>query len=254
MENLVLPADYQPSSDLLKGRVILITGAGQGLGKATALACAKHGASVILHGRNTKKLEQTYDEIAAAGCPEATIFPLDLVSATDKDFEHMAQALNQRFGRLDGLLHCAAWLNSLRPLALEPLDDWLKLLRVNLAAPFALTRACLPLLHKSASASVVFTSETHGITPKAYWGGFAVSKFALQALLEIWSAELSNVDNIRMNVVVPGPMASPQRAMTHPGEDKTKLKSPDAVARHLLFLLSAESKSVSGKILNFDRT
>ena len=252
MDNLDLPDTYRPPPDLLKDRVILITGAGQGLGKAAALACARHGASVILHGRNTKKLEQTYDEIAAAGCHPATIFPLDLAAATDKDFEQMAKALGQEFGRLDGLLHCAALLASLRPLALEPLDDWLKLLRVNLASPFALTRACLPLLRKSDNASVIFTSESHGIEPSAYWGGFAVSKYALQALLAIWSAELSATENLRMNIVVPGPMASPQRAVTHPGEDKTQLKTPDTVARGLLYLLSSDSKSVSGQILNID--
>ncbi|MEO6025075.1 MAG: SDR family NAD(P)-dependent oxidoreductase [Burkholderiales bacterium] len=252
MDNLVFPAAYHAAPDLLSNRVILITGSGQGLGKAAALACAKHGGSVVLHGRSVQKLEQTYDEIVAAGFPPATIFPLDLANATDKDFEQMARALGQEFGRLDGLLHCAAMLNSLRPLALEPLDDWLKLLRVNLAAPFALTRACLPLLHKSENASVVFTSESHGVQPSAYWGGFAVSKYALQALLAIWSAELSATENLRMNLVVPGPMASPQRAVTHPGEDKTPLKTPDVVVPVLLYLLGSDSKTVSGQILNLD--
>jgi NAD(P)-dependent dehydrogenase (short-subunit alcohol dehydrogenase family) len=177
--------NYIPSKDLLKSRVILVTGAGQGMGRSAALAYAAHGATVILHGRNVKKLESVYDEIEAAGGAQPSIFPLDLEKAEDKDFAAIAQAIKLQLGRLDGILHNAALLFNLTPLEAQTLDQWLALLRVNLIAPFALTRACLPLLKASPDGSVVMTSDTHGHAPAAYWGGFAVAKAAIEALVKI---------------------------------------------------------------------
>ncbi len=245
--------DYCPQPGSLARRVLLITGAGQGLGKAVALGCAAHGATLILHGRNVAKLEKTYDDIVAANHAMPVIAPLDFATANDQDFENIAQTLGHEFARLDGVVHCAAALHRLQPLAQQKLDDWLALLRVNLAAPFALTRACLPLLRLSGDASVIFTSDSHAVHPVAYWGGFAVAKSGLVALLKIWADELAGSANLRMNLVVPGPMQSPQRALTHPGEDKSKLPTPEQLLPVFFYLLGPDSKGVSGQVIKLQK-
>ncbi len=242
-------ARHQPSPTFLADRVIVVSGAGQGLGRAVALDAAKHGATIALLGRSSKKLEATFDAIVASGAPTPAIAPLDFATASDQDFTQLAQMIGHELGRCDGIVHCAALLKHLQPLKHEPLEDWLAMLRVNLAAPFALTRACLPLLQQSDNGSVVFVSETHGLRPAAYWGGFAVSKFALSGLMQVWNDELSREDSPRMNIVIPGPMQSPQRARTHPGEDKSLLKHPEDLTAAFLYLLSTDSKKVRGQTL-----
>ena len=180
---------YQAPKDLLKDRVILITGAGQGMGRAAALTYAAHGATVILHGRKVEKLESVYDEIEALGGAQAAIFPLDLEKAADQDFAELAQSIRLQLGRLDGILHNAAMVFGPAPLANQTLEQWLTMLRVNLAAPFSLTRACLPLLKMAPDASVIMTSDIHGHVPVAYWGGFAVAKAGVEALVKIQARE-----------------------------------------------------------------
>ncbi|MBC7945363.1 MAG: SDR family NAD(P)-dependent oxidoreductase [Burkholderiales bacterium] len=240
-------ADYTPRHDLLRDRVILVTGAGQGIGRVASLTFAKHGAQLILHGRKAPKLEKVYDEIIATGAPEPAILPLDLEKSGDAEFKSLAETIYAEFGRLDGLLHNAAHFTHLRPLANETLGDWLRLLRVNLAAPFALTRACLPLLKRAADASVILTSASHGAKPAAYGGGFAVSKNALHALLAIQAQEWELLPNLRINALVPGPVRSPQRARTHPGEAQSALPAPEQLMRCYLYLMGPDSRGVSGK-------
>ncbi|MBA0916405.1 MAG: SDR family NAD(P)-dependent oxidoreductase, partial [Nitrosospira sp.] len=208
---------YQAPKDLLKDRVILITGAGQGMGRAAALAYAAHGATVILHGRKVEKLESVYDEIEALGGAQAAIFPLDLEKATDQDFAELAQSIKLHLGRLDGILHNAAIVFGLAPLANQTLEQWLTMLRVNLAAPFSLTRACLPLLKMAPDASVIMTSDIHGHVPVAYWGGFAVAKAGVEALVKIQAQEWEILPSLRINTLIPGPAHTPQRTKTHPG-------------------------------------
>jgi len=246
---IALPANYIPAPSLLDGRVILVTGAGQGLGRAVALACAAHGATTVLLGRTPKKLEATADAIEAEGGPEPLLVPLDLAKANAPEFDHLAHLLRRDAKRLDGLAHCASHFVPLSPLANQTLDQWLLLLRVNLAAPFALTRACLPLLAAAPGASVVFVGETHGLEPAAFWGGFAVGKAALPALAAIWADELDGPGKPRMNVIVPGPIATPQRRMSHPGEDLARLPRPESVAPAFLYLLGPDSGTISGKTL-----
>ena len=243
------PALYEPANDLLKERAILVTGAGQGLGKAVALACAAHGATVALLGRTPKKLEATADAIEAAGGAEPVLIPFDLAKANTPEYDQLAHLLRREMKRLDGIAHCASHFVPLSPLANQTLEQWLTLLRVNLAAPFALTRACLPLLAGAPDASVVFTGETHGLDPAAYWGGFAVGKAALPALARVWSEELEKAGTPRMNVLVPGPMNTPQRAVSHPGEDRARLPAAESVARAFLYLLGPESVGTSGTTL-----
>ena len=241
--------NYQPAQNLLQNRVLLVTGAGQSIGRTAALAFASHGATVILHGRKVEKLEAVYDEIEAAGLPQAAIFPLDLFSAGDKEFEALATGIRRQFGRLDGILHNASHLDSLRTLEEHTLEQWQVSLRVNLMAPFALTRACLPLLKASPDASVILTSETHGHAPAAYWGSFAVSKAAGEVLVKMWAQELELHPNLRINGIVPGPVQSTQRVRTHPGELVESLPLPESVMPQYLYLMGSDSRGVSGQII-----
>jgi NAD(P)-dependent dehydrogenase (short-subunit alcohol dehydrogenase family) len=242
------PADYRPGPTLLQDRVILVTGAGRGIGRVAAETFARHGASVILHGRDVARIEAVYDAIQANGGPKPAILPLDLATASDRDCSALAQAVERELGRLDGVLHNASHLEHLAPLADETLDTWLKLLRVNLAAVFALTRACTPLLRAAPDAAVVLTGETHGLRPAAYWGGFAVSKSALLAYNTIQAQEWELHPNLRINLVVPGPVNSPQRGRTHPGEAPAERAPVESLMPLYLYLMGPDSRGVSGKV------
>jgi NAD(P)-dependent dehydrogenase (short-subunit alcohol dehydrogenase family) len=239
-------------SNLLQGRVILVTGAGQGLGRSAALSFARHGATVILLGRTVHKLEKVYDEITEAGGPQPAIFPLDLAAATDAACESLAQAVGYQFGRLDGICHCAAHFEALQPLKQETLADWIESFRVNAAAPAALNRALEPWLEKAQDASVILVGETHGHAPRAYWGGFAVSKAALEAYFKIQADEWADRPQ-RINLVIPGPVNSPQRAKTHPGEDKTVLPTCDDLAETFLTLMGPGGRDMRGQIIRYQR-
>jgi NAD(P)-dependent dehydrogenase (short-subunit alcohol dehydrogenase family) len=238
---------YHAPPDLLKDRVILVTGAGQGIGRIAALTYAAHGATVILHGRSVKKLESVYDEIEAKGGAQPIIYPLDLEEADDRDFEAIARAIKSQLGRLDGILHNAALIFNLTPLENQTLEQWSSLMRVNLIAPFALTRACLRLLKSSPDASVIMTSEMHGHNPSAYWGGFAVSKAGTEALVKIQAQEWEMLPNLRINIVIPGPVHTSQRTKTHPGEAKQSLWQPQELMPTYLYLMGPDSKSLSGR-------
>lgn len=237
-----LGSDWNASADLLRERVVLVTGAGRGLGRAVALACACHGATVALLGRDAKSLARTYDAIVDAGGREPAAIPLDLAGAGDREFETLAAMLRRDLGRLDAIVHCAAHFTPLSPLRDQGLDQWLAHLRVNLAAPFALTRACLAQLEQAPDGAVIFTAETHAFAPAAYWGAFAVSKAGLGTLAAIWNDECEQAGRPRFHVVVPGPMATPQRAQSHPGENRASLASPETVARAYVRLLGPEGR------------
>ena len=200
-------------------------------------------------GRKVKKLEKTYDEIEALGKAPPIIFPLDFESATDKDFEALAQAIAQQLGRLDGILHNAAYLFGTTPLENETLEQWKTLLQVNLIAPFALTHACLPLMKNAADASVIMTVNTHAHNPTAYWGGFAVAKNGIESLVKIQAEEWEISPNLRINTVIPGPVNSPQRAKTHPGEAKNALLKPEDLMPTYLYLMGPDSRVINGQII-----
>ncbi|HMM47369.1 MAG TPA: YciK family oxidoreductase [Thiobacillaceae bacterium] len=241
--------NYIAPQDLLAERVILVTGASSGLGKAASLAFARHGATVALLARKETRLETVYDEIVAAGGPEPAMFPFDLETADDRGLENLAGAIAQHLGRLDGLLHSAHRFHALMPLELETLEQWQALMRVNLIAPFALTRACLPLLRKAPDASVVFTGETHGHRPSAYWGGYAVAKWGLEAVTRIWSDELEKEENLRINTLIPGQVATSLRARTHPGLDPQTLPTTTDLMPWYLYLMGRDGRSVRGQVV-----
>ncbi len=250
---LTPPAGYAPRADLLAQRVVLVTGAGSGLGRATALECARAGATVVLLGRTVAKLEQAYDEIKSAGAPEGALYPLNLAGASWNDYEQLGETLQREFGRLDGLAHCAAHFKSFAPLASVEPKDWLESLQVNLTGPFALTRHCLPLLEQASvaasggrgcgGASVVFVSDASGRQGKAYAGPYGVAKFALEGLMQTWALELENA-RVRINSLDPGPMDTALRRKGF--AESARAPSPEAAARALLWLLGPDSGPHTG--------
>ncbi len=242
-----LPAYPSTAVDIdLSQRVILITGATGGLGRSVALACAARGAIVVLHARVVRKLETLYDEIVAAGYPQPTILPLDLASAGAVDFGNVASAIQTQLGRLDALIHTAAVLGSLGPLEHQSFDAWQTVTRVNLVAAMALTRSTLPLLSTAPDGCIVFTLDTRGEDPRAYWGAYAASKAGLLALAKTLADECEGRANLRVNAIVPGPMRTPLRMLTHPGEDRAALPPPEALVPLYLQVVGAQSKAESG--------
>lgn len=241
-----MPA-YTPPADLLADRVILITGAGDGIGRAVALACAAHGATVVLLGRTIGKLEAVYDEIEAAGHPQPAIYPMNLEGSTPKDYEDLARTLEREFGRLDGLLHNAAILGGLAPLAHQDVELWFKVLQVNLNAPFLLTRACLALLMKSPDASVIFTSDRVGRTGRAYWGAYGVSKFGIEGMSQILAQELEANTSVRVNSLDPGAVQTRLRTLAYPGENVLANPTPETIMDPYLYLLGPDSKGITGR-------
>ena len=239
--------DYQPPQRHLQDRVILVTGAGQGIGRTAALAFAAQGATVILLGRKVKKLEAVYDEIEAAGGPQPVIFPMNLEKAGENDYQALAEGIYQQLGRLDGILHNASRFDNLSPLEIQTAEQFTGMLQTNLVAPFALTKACLPLLKRASDASVIVTSTTAAQKPAAFWGAHAIAKSAADTLVQIWAQEMGTFPNIRINTVVPGPVQCPQRKLSHPGEVHANLPQADTLMPLYLYLMGQDSAGVTGQ-------
>ncbi len=239
--------NYQPAEDLLKEHVILVTGAGAGIGEAAAKSFAAHGATVILLGRTIRKLEEVYDAIEQAGHPQPAIYPMNLEGAAPKDYEDLAMTVEKEFGRLDGLLHNASLLGSLTPLAQYDIEQWSKVMQVNLNAPFMLTQATLELMKKSDDASLVFTSSSVGRQGRAYWGAYGISKAANENMMQIWADELETNTNIRVNSINPGAVRTGMRARAYPGEDPETVTKPEAIMATYLYLFGPDSRGVTGQ-------
>lgn len=241
------PLEYQPRSDLLKDKVILITGVGDGIGRTAAISYALHGATVVLHGRSLNKLEVIYDEIEGLGAPQPAILPLQLSSASQRDYEFLVQTLEQQFGRLDGILHNAGILGERVTLADYPLQTWDEVFSVNLRAPFALTQALLPLLQKSPQASVIFTSSGVGREARALWGAYSISKFGVEALSQIFAQE---IPDIRFNCINPGATRTAMRAKAYPQEDPLTLPTPEQLMPAYLYLMGEDSTHLTGQSID----
>ena len=238
-------SEYQPRPDLLKDRIILITGAGDGIGRAAAISYALHGATVVLHGRTLNKLEVIYDEIEGLGAPQPAILPLQLSTASSHDYELLYQTLEQQFGRLDGILHNAGILGERDPLAEYPLEIWDDVMAVNLRAPFVLTQALLPLLAQSDSASVVFASSGVGREARERWGAYSVSKIAIEAVSQIFAKE-KTYPNVRFNCINPGATRTAMRAKAYPDEDPKILPTPETIMPAYLYLMGDDSQHLNG--------
>jgi len=236
-------------SDLLAERVILITGAAEGLGRALALACARHGATTVLVDYEDTDLDSLYDEIEASGAPQPANFPLDLEQGDEALFTGAADTLGHEFGRLDGIAHCAAFAPYLARIDDYDLKDWDRVLRVNLTAPCLLTQACLPLLRAAPDPSVVFTADRVGRQGLAYWGAFAAAKFGLEGLMQVLAAENQTDSPIRCNSLDPGILNTAMRRVLYPGENPRNHPSPESVTPSFLYLLGPESRGLTGKML-----
>ena len=242
-------SEYQPRTDLLKDKIILITGAGEGIGRAAAISYALHGATVVLHGRTLNKLEVIYDEIESLGAPQPAILPLQLSTASSREYEHLVDTLEHQFGRLDGILHNAGILGERVALADYPVDVWDEVMAVNLRAPFILTQTLLPLLQKSQSASVVFASSGVGREARAMWGAYSISKVAVEAMNKIFASE-NSFANIRYNCINPGATRTAMRAKAYPDEDPKTLPTPDAIMPAYLYLMGDDSLHMNGQSID----
>lgn len=241
---------YQPAAEELRGRVIAITGAGDGIGRAVALAAASHGAELVLIGRTVSRLEEVHARISALNKAPATIAPLDLEHAIARDYDQLADALQRRYGRLDGLLHNAAILGVLSPIEQYDVPTWCRVLHVNLTAAFALTQVLLPLLRAAPDASIVFTSSGAGRHANAYWGAYAVSKFGIEALSHILAEEFERSGNPRVNALNPGPVRTRLRRQAYPAEDLSRPAAPEDIVGPYLWLLGPASRGVNGQSLD----
>lgn len=244
--------DYKPQPSLLEDRVVLVTGAGSGIGDAVARGAARCGATVVLLGRTISKLEAVYDRIVQDGGPEPAIYPMNLEVATWKDYEELPDRLHQEFARLDGLVHNAAFFHYLAPLSQHDLPIWARALHVNLTVPFLITRACIPLLDAAPNASVVFVSDSVGRRGEAYWGAYGVSKFGLEGLMQIFAQEVEANTRIRANSLDPGPVRTAMRLRVYPQEAPGTAREPEAVVPAFLYLLGDDSLGISGQTLNVD--
>jgi NAD(P)-dependent dehydrogenase (short-subunit alcohol dehydrogenase family) len=244
------PRTIEVRPDELSGRVIAITGASDGIGRAVAFACAAHGAEVVLVGRTAAKLEAVHGDIARSGAPEASIAVLDLEKAVARDYDELAAAIEARYTRLDGLVHSAGILGTLSPIEHYDVPTWCRVLHVNLTAAFALTQVLLPLLKASADASVLFTTSGVGRRARAYWGAYAVSKCGIEGLTQILAAELESISAIRVNALNPGRARTRMRRQAYPAEELESLPEPATLMNPYLALLGPASRGVTG--LSFD--
>jgi NAD(P)-dependent dehydrogenase (short-subunit alcohol dehydrogenase family) len=241
---------YEPPADVLAERVILITGATRGIGRAAALRCAELGARVIALGRNQAQLEGLYDELANVGSAEPAIAQMDLLKAEGPEYQALIDQVEETYGRLDGLLHNAGLLGDMSPIEHYDVGTWQKVLHVNVTAAFILTRCLLPLLKTAPDGSVVFTSSGVGRRGRAYWGAYAVSKFAIEGLMQVLADEVENMTNLRVNCVNPGAVRTAMRRAAFPGEDPNTLPLPEAVLGPYIYLLGPAGQTLHGQSID----
>ena len=241
----------EPEPGALAGRTILITGAAGALGSVAVRACVASGAGVILLDCNVPALERLRDEILAQWPrAEIALFPMDLLGAAPEHYQQLAATLAEHYPALDGLLHSAAHLEFLEPMACLPPQRWFESIQVNLNAPYLLVHCLLPLLQRSDDASVVFTSDSSARQAEAYWGAYGVAKVGLEALARILGREWQVADNLRANVLIPGPVASPIRHRAFPGTENN-LTRPQSLVKLYVYLLGPASRGHSGRIFTF---
>jgi len=246
----MLMNNYEAPPGLLTDRVILVTGAGDGIGRAAAKAYAAHGATVVLAGRTLAKLESVYDEIEANGDPQAALVSVDFSLAGPAEYQQLADTIEKEFGHLDGILHNASVLGDITPLEMYDPDTWDTVMKVNLRAPLLLTQNLLPLLKQSPDAAVIFTSSSVGRRARAFWGAYAISKCGIEGLSQMLADELMNTSNIRVNCINPGATRTTMRAAAYPGEDPNTLKAPDDIMALYLYLMGPDSLGTTGQSLD----
>lgn len=240
---------YQPKSDLLTNRIILVTGANTGIGREAALTYARYGAQLVLLGRNTEQLQQVCDDINAHSPRPARWFALDLETATPESCAQLAESISRSVPHLDGVLHNAGLLGEVVPMDRQTPAVWQQVMRVNIDGTFFLTQALLPLLLKSACASLVFTTSSVGRKGRAGWGAYSVSKFATEGMMQVLAEEYDS-RQLRVNCINPGGTRTRMRASAFPQEDASRLKTPADIMPLYLWLMGDDSKRKTG--ISFD--
>jgi NAD(P)-dependent dehydrogenase (short-subunit alcohol dehydrogenase family) len=242
---------YEAPQKLLENKVILVTGAGDGIGKVAAKTYAAHGATVILLGRTVSKLEQVYDDIENAGYNKPAIVPLNLEGAAEKDYQDVANVIEQEFGKLDGILHNASQLGSMTTIEQYESAVWNKIMHVNVNSAFMLTQALIPLLKETKGASVIFTTSSVGRKGRAFWGAYAVSKFATEGLVQVLAHELDETDSmVKVNAINPGATRTSMRASAYPAENPMNNPAPEEIMPLYLYLMGADSEGTTGQSLD----
>lgn len=241
--------NFLPPDNCLDGKTILVTGAGDGIGRVAALAYARYGATVLLLGRTSSKLEYVYDEIESFGGKQPAMLPMNLEGATYAEMQQLEGLIHKEVGQLDGILHNAGVLGQLTPLEMYDVDTFAQVMKVNFTATFMLTQALLPLLKDAEQGSIVFTSSTVGTHPRAFWGAYALSKQAVEGMSDIFTQETQNTTNLRFNCINPGGTRTNMRAHAYPGENPMSLKTPEEIMSGYVCLMSDESIGVRGQVI-----
>ena len=237
-------------SNLLEGKVIVISGAGSGIGRQIAKSFSEYGAELILLSKSIDKLETLYDEINQVQVNNLTIHPLDFETADEEDYEDIFNAIRDEHPKIDGLINNAGILGEKKPLEQFNYDSWKKVLKVNLDASFLLTKNLMPLLKKSNNGSIIFTSSGVGRKGRAYWGAYSISKFATEAMMQILSEELENTSSIRVNCVNPGAVRTRMREAAYPAENPESNPLPIEIIKPYLYLISDMSLEVNGQSID----
>ncbi|HET8808263.1 MAG TPA: SDR family NAD(P)-dependent oxidoreductase [Methylophaga sp.] len=240
---------FTAETSLLQDQVILVTGAAGGIGSEVAKSYARQGATVVLLDKQLPTLEQVYDAIVDDGSPQPALYPFDLKGATNRDYQQLVERITDNFGRLDGLVHCAAVLGQLAPAVHQDLKTWGETLHVNLTAAFLLTQACLPLLQQTKTQSfIVFTTDSN--QNKAYWGAYGISKAGLENLCQQLAKELEAENKVRVCCLDPGQTRTALHARAYPAKDPNQLPEPAAVVPAYLYLASPHSMHLNGQCVN----
>ena len=235
-----------------EGKTILVTGAGSGIGRAIAIQLAQHRARVVLLGRTVEKLEAVFDDIEKAGGLAPSILPVDLEGATSEDYQVIASAIANQFGGLYALVHVAGELGERVPFDHYHESTWQRVMRINFESTVSLTRALLPLLSQEPQAHLIFTSSSVGEHPRAYWGAYAVSKYALEGFAKLLAEEIAQTTSIDLTVVNPGATQTAMRRQAYPAENPRDLTTPDAVAMRYLALLDPGSQRQGARRMHSD--
>ncbi len=246
-----ISVNYQITKDELKDKVILVTGANRGFGRAITLDLAKAGATVIMLGRDLASLETTYDEVVDLGYQEPILYPLDLEGATPEHYEQLQSDIFSNFGQLDGLIHNAGIIGTMMPIEQYDIKLWYSTMQINVNAPFMLTQALIPALNKSNDARVLFLSSSVGRNARAYWGAYGVSKFAIEGLSKTLSEELEKT-NIKVNSLDPKRMRTKMRQTAYPAENADNNPLPEQYSPAIVYLMSEKTKELNGECLTLE--
>ena len=241
--------DYKPAIDCLQNKTILVTGAGDGIGRVAALTFAKHGATVILLGKTVTKLENVFDEIINQGSKEPAIVPLDMKGATAQHYKDMVSTIMSQFPAIDGALLNASMLGELTPFTQINSQIWDDVMKVNLTAQMQLSQALIPAMMQSENASLVFTTSGVGNRGRAFWGPYSISKFATEGMMQVIADEYEG-SSLRVNAINPGATKTKMRATAFPAEDKSKIAEPEDIMAAYVYLMSDDSKTINGQRIN----